>query len=191
MRTITMGRDGLISGLTAEQNEEMIADFTQYDVVRRIERWSIREFMRENAHLLTGRVLDFGAGDEPYRDLVKGVYIPFHPGDKFQIDGAFRPVPQFDQIMCNQVTQYVSGLPRMLREMWHALEYGGHLVMTFATNWDEVEESDMFRYTKSGMTRLLHCSGFTIKKCERRAEVAHGGFRFPLGYGIVARKERT
>jgi SAM-dependent methyltransferase len=172
-----------IRGMTVDQVAGMNRDFATYDDVRRVERWTIREFMRENAGLLTGRVLDFGAGDQPYRNLAKGEYIPWSPGDPQQATVAF------DAIMCNQVTQYVNGLGRVLRDLYHALKPGGHLVMTFATNWDEVEETDMFRYTRAGMTMLLDQAGFTVVKCERRAEVMHGAFRFPLGYGVVARKD--
>ena len=98
---------------------------------------------------------------------------------------------EFDAVMCNQVVQYVVSTPRTLRDLYHALKLHGYFVMTFATNWDEVEDTDLQRYTRAGMIGLLKNAGFTLVKCERRAEVTHNMFRFPLGYGVVARKDRA
>ncbi len=185
MNTVTLDREGSIAGMNAAQQAEMHRDFAQYDAVRRIERWSIREFMRENAALLTGRVLDYGCGDMPYKDLVRGEYVPYEPTDKHPRMAQV----SFDAIMCNQVSQYVNRFDKTLREMYHSLKHEGHLVMTFATNWDEVEDTDLFRYTNVGMSMLLELAGFYVVKCERRAQVTHGLFKFPLGYGVVARKD--
>ena len=189
MRTVTLdypyGVD-LPSGMTMAQIGEMRSTFATYDMVRQIERWSIRQFMLENSDLLAGDVLDFGAGDEPYKAMVRGTYTPYKPEDApfltEQRHGAF------DAIMCNQVMQYVSHPARALRDLYHALRPHGHLVMTFATNWAEVEVSDLHRHTAAGMRQLLVNAGFTVGKMERRAELAYGHFKFPLGYGIVARK---
>ena len=192
MNTVSLDRFGVVRGMTSAQQDEMVADFKPYDIVRRIERWSIREFMRENAGLLaSGRVLDFGAGDRPYRSLVRGEYIAFDPGRDYgdiQQDPATGAPCVYDAVICNQVAQYVNGFHRTLRTIYHALKPGGHLVMTFATNWDEVEDADLFRHTKTGMTMLLMHAGLDVVKYERRAEVAFGPFRFPLGYGVVAKK---
>lgn len=154
-----------------------VEGFYPFDPIRQIERASIRVFMEAHRERLRGRVLDFGAGLQPYRDLVQGEYVPLEKDDHLTLG-------PFDAVMFNQVSQYV-WCPGVLDEMYCNLRAGGHLVMTYATNWDEVEETDLWRFTKAGMTVLLERAGFKITAHERRAEVAIANFKFPLGYGVV------
>lgn len=151
------------------------------DRIRQVERASIRAFMENHRELLRGRVLDFGAGQKPYRELMQGGhYFPFEIND---IAGAsFGP---FDTIMCNQVLQYIENVPELLDGFAEWLVPGGHLVMTYPTNWDEVEHGDLWRFTKVGMDLLLRRAGFAIVEHVRRAEVVIANFKFPLGYGVV------
>jgi SAM-dependent methyltransferase len=152
------------------------------DSVRVLERSSIRAFMEHNRQYLRGRVLDFGAGKQPYRDLVQGEYVPIVQGDRW-------PAGDFDCVMCNQVMQYLDRPLDFLR-CFHGwlLSRQGWLVMTYPTNWDEVEDTDFWRFTKRGMeVLLLQAAEFEIISHERRAEVNLNGFKFPLGYGLVAR----
>jgi SAM-dependent methyltransferase len=159
--------------------------------IRELERASIREFMERSREFLKGRVLDFGAGKpgtcqtpQPYRDLVEGEYVPFDKDDDL-------PIPYseaFEAVICTQVVQYLPDPERMLTVMRKYLKPGGHLLLTYPTNWDEVEISDLWRFTKTGMERLLRKAGFQILRHERRASINLGGFRFPLGYGVVAQR---
>jgi SAM-dependent methyltransferase len=149
------------------------------DPIRQVERASIRAFMEKHAACLTGRVLDFGAGQQPYRDLVSGDYIPYEKGG--HLTGGY-----VDAVMCNQVLQYVDRPLDILRHgIYSALKPGGHLLLTYPTNWDEVEPTDLWRWTRAGMEQLLRQAGFAILIHERRAEVVLGNFKFPLGYGAV------
>ena len=187
MDTVALHNDGLITGMTPQQVHDMNRDFAQYDVVRRVERWSIREFMRENVRFLRGRVLDFGAGSQPYRSLVGGEYLPYSPDSDttqtlMMLDG------RCDAVICNQVTQYVPDVPAMLARFRMLLKLHGYVVMTFATNWDEVEPEDLHRFTAYGMKAMLANANFELIVSERRAEVTHGMFKFPLGHGMVARR---
>lgn len=152
------------------------------DSVRVLERSSIRAFMERNRQYLRGRVLDFGAGKQPYRDLVEGEYLPFEEGDVLPEEG-------FDCVMCNQVIQYLVEPRRWLKlfHRWLSPRHGC-LLMTYPTNWDEVETTDLWRFTKRGMELLLLLSAdFETLSHERRAEINLNGFKFPLGYGLVAR----
>ena len=153
------------------------------DTVRALERRSIRTFMERNRDYLRGRVLDFGAGKQPYRDLVQGKYVPLERGDDLPSGEE-----GFDCIICNQVFQYLeqpSGVLGRFNEWLYPTK--GYLVMSYATNWDEVESEDLFRFTKKGMEFLLARSKFEVVAHERRAEINLNGFKFPLGYGVVAR----
>jgi SAM-dependent methyltransferase len=152
--------------------------FYPNDKIRQVERASIRAFMEKYRGLLRGRVLDFGAGTRPYQDLVDGEYVPLEQGDWFG------PGP-FDAVMCNQVAQYLGDPSAALDEIACRLRQGGRLVMTYPTNWPEVEETDLWRFTKAGMTHLLEGAGFTILAHDLRAELVSGANRFALGYGVV------
>lgn len=171
-----------------------VEGFYRLDPIRQIERASIRVFMEAHRELFRGRVLDFGAGLGPYQDLVDGQYFPVDKGGvSAPSPGRGLPVVNFrgqyegpfDVIMCNQVLQYLEDVEGALELLHATLRPGGHLVMTYATNWDEVEETDLRRFTKAGMTVLLERAGFKITVHERRAEVAFANFKFPLGYGVV------
>jgi SAM-dependent methyltransferase len=151
--------------------------------IRQLERSSIRRFMEANRQYLCGRVLDFGAGTQPYKDLVDGEYVPYDKGQLFPTS-----VGVFDAVMCNQVLEYIPEPTHALQRMKISLKSGGHLVMTYPTNWDEVEPDDLWRFTKAGMDRLMKLVGLDVCIHERRAQVDLGGFIFPLGYGIVARR---
>jgi SAM-dependent methyltransferase len=159
-----------------------IEGFYPRDAIRQVERASIYEFMRKYNSYLRGRVLDFGAGHQPYKSLVQGEYCPVDQGDPW-------PSGRFDAVMCNQVIQYLDEpIERLKWSVMAMLRGDGHLVMTYPTNWDEVESTDYWRFTKSGMEKMLVGVGLTVIHHELRAEVAIGGFKFPLGYGVVAKK---
>ena len=169
---------------------ELENSFSLYDRIRQIERYSIREFMEGNKAFLRGRVLDYGAGESPYRALVEGEYIAYqHTPESHSTQELAELEASVDCVMCNQVVQYVPK-PLIMLSRFNALlkKKNGYLVMTFPTNWDEAEVEDLHRFTSSGMRKLLHAAGFSVLKCVRRAEVRIDSFRFPLGYGIVAVK---
>lgn len=150
--------------------------------VREIERKSIRDFMEKNREYLSGRVLDFGSGRQPYRDLVSGEYVAFERDDYLSNVG------MVDCVMCNQVLQYVPDPYKTLCKFSRIIQPGGFLVMTYPTCWTEAESDDMWRFTRSGMEHLLVTTGFKVLVHERRAEIVNDedGFVFPLGYGVVA-----
>lgn len=148
--------------------------------VRDLERGSIRTFVEKHRHLLRGRVMDFGCGQQPYKHLVNGEYFPVDQGD------ALPDVP-LDTILCTQVLQYIPEPSALIAGFAEWLVHGGHLVMTYPTNWDEVEPTDLWRFTKAGVEQMLRDAGFFVVDHERRAEINLNGFKFPLGYGVVAR----
>lgn len=169
--------------LTGAAWEDVRGFYPSGDLVRQIERASIRAFMEKHRrHLATGTVLDFGAGEGPYRDLVRMIYVSHEKGEEI------RNCP-YDAVMVNQVLQYLDDPLGTLVDLYQRLRIGGHLVMTYATNWAEVEGSDRVRFTRAGMNRMLRAARFEVIAHELRAEVKlPGGFRFALGYGVVCQK---
>ena len=162
------------------------------DMIRRIERASIHEFMiqvRDAGHL-GGRTLDFGCGTQPYRSLVRGEYIPYDISNT-EHEHAFGPGRQVDTIICNQVIQYLQDPQLTVNTLVESLRVGGRFVITFPANWDVVEDSDLFRFTKSGVKLLMHIAGLRITSVMLRAQVIaqeSPRFSFPLGYGMIFKK---
>ena len=174
-----------LSFIPADQEWQVAAD-----PIRAMERASIRAFMEQHKEKLKERVLDFGSGEQPYRDLIEGDYFPFE-GSEIQL---LENIAEVDTIMCNQVLQYVDVPDFTLQVFASHLTPGGHLILTYATNWDEVPNDcyhgshcDRWRFTKKGMEDLLARAGFEVLEHQRRCEVRVGAFTFPIGYGVVAR----
>ena len=191
--------------------------------LRDVERESIRAFVQSAADdgYFSGRVLDYGCGKQPYRDIVEAVgeYVGYDhesfPAKVGDFSVGTNPIhdERFDAILCTQVVQYVPLYPdtkyvplfaldillgQLHAALWsddYGVEPGGHLVLTYPTNWPEVEAEDLHRFTKAGMERLLTEAGFEIVRHERRASVnlwvGHGcrdiTEEIALGYGVIAR----
>ncbi len=155
--------------------------------VRDLERWSIRTFVEKHNDKLVGRTLDYGCGRQPYRDLVGGTYVAYDKNPEY---GCTEPPWKhglFDAILCTQVIEYITDPLLLLMKFNNILRPGGFLVMTYPTNWDEVEGDDLFRFTRNGMELVLGRASFKVLAHEKRADVyTQDGFRFPLGYGVVA-----
>ena len=177
--------------------------------LREYERNSITQFVGQAAldGYLDGRVLDFGCGKQPYREIVEsagGEYVPYDrkhfKGNVSGEDVGVDPWPgtdHFTTILCTQVLQYTPWPADLIRAFKMR---GARLVMTYPTTWPEVEAEDLHRFTKAGMERLLTEAGFRIVKHVSRGmlldpqfEVANAkrvratGEEFAIGYGVVAR----
>lgn len=165
--------------------------------IREDEQDSLRSFVEGASKWLKGDVLDYGSGRQPYRSIVEaagGKYIPYdrmdHPGSCATTDvGPEHPlynVETYDAILCTQVLQYIPAPKFLIDQFRVALRYGGALVLTFPTTWPEIENEDLWRYTRAGVLRMLE--DFNVDVISERAPIDLGGFRLPLGYGMVAIK---
>lgn len=174
-----------IDGVSRHECEE----FKGLDPIRIAELISIRRFLEARRDLFRGRVLDFGSGKtgtcrkpEPYRDLMAAdsIYFPHDRGDVL-------PNPPFDVVLCTQVLQYIDDPALCIAQFAEWLRpVSGVLILTYPTNWAECEHTDLWRFTKAGVDRMLARAGFGVGVHERRAEVRIGAYSFPLGYGVVA-----
>ena len=97
------------------------------------DRASIHAYLLENSDLLTGRVLDFGAGRQPYRDVIEGAggeYVPYDrtafPGSCAEADSP-DPVGVFDAVVVTQVVQYLLAPVEEFRWMRSLVRPGGWL----------------------------------------------------------------
>lgn len=165
-----------------------------HDELARLEAESIRRFVQRVADdgLLSGTVLDFGCGQQPYRPIVEaagGMYHPFdrrHYGGNVSRKDVGEVLPTYEAIICTQVIQYVDAPSFIIETLFNALKSGGHLVLTYPTCWPELRD-ELWRFTKIGMERLLTEEGFVIQYHDERSAMEFTGFRLALGYGVVAR----
>ncbi len=184
--------------------------------LREAEAESIRAFVQSAADdgYLSGKVLDYGAGRMPYREMIehsqrvtwadtRGEYLAYDragfPANLSGEDIGELPYARgITAILCTQVLQYVPDPFELLRqfqlvlteEWWDNYQRDkiAWLVLTYPTNWPEVEADDLHRFTKAGMERMLKNARFKVEKHEWR----HGfrsttGESFAAGYGCIAR----
>jgi SAM-dependent methyltransferase len=140
------------------------------------ERSTILDFMLQISAELAPetRLLDVGAGEQPYRELFEHVnYVTsdwansVHPGARnVDVIGPADDLPiddcSFDAIVCTQVLEHVAEPARVLREMHRLLVPDGLLYLTLPLAWELHEEPfDFYRYTRYGISHLLRANGFT------------------------------
>lgn len=142
----------------------------------------------------SGRVLDYGCDIAPYRGIVQRGGGDWHGYNRVRYPSGHRredvgddaPLKQrWDIILCTQVMQYVPYPAELLRGFAQAADT---LVLTYATNWPEVEPEDLFRFTRAGMAQLLLVTGWTVVRQDPLGKIPFGDREeLALGYGVVAR----
>ncbi|MCK4816592.1 class I SAM-dependent methyltransferase [bacterium] len=142
-----------------------------------IARKGLYREIRSLSYTVTGRVLDVGCGQKPYKDLFPcdeyvGLEIDtpenriFKKADKFY-DGKHIPLDDssFDSIVTNQVFEHVFNPDEYLSEIYRVLKPGGTLLMTVPFVWDEHEQPyDFARYSSFGLKAVLERNGFQVIK---------------------------
>lgn len=164
-----------------------------------MEQATIRQFVSDHSDLLTGRVLDYGCGTQPYSEFVQGTYFPYDrvslPGSVATQDyGEDAPLfvrhaeewkGRWEAILCTQVLQYVDHPQTLVNQFHDALVTGGHLVMTGPINWPVVEAEDLWRFTLNGAMRLMERAGFLDTFGRERHSITALGETYQLGWGVV------
>ncbi|HWI91014.1 MAG TPA: class I SAM-dependent methyltransferase [Flavisolibacter sp.] len=140
-------------------------------------RSQLLKSVQEQAHHLKGRLLDFGCGSKPYKNLLEVdeyIGVDFvnegHPHDNEQIDvyydGKTIPFPDnsFDSILSSEVFEHVFNLPEILKELERVLKPGGKILITCPFVWKEHElPHDYARYTLFALEDMLQKNNFTIR----------------------------
>lgn len=130
---------------------------------------------------LTGTVLDFGSGSQPYRPLLVNCtnYVSLEydtPQNRERkvanifYDGRIIPVGDcsFDCILSTQTLEHVSNPDSIVAEWARVLKEGGILLITMPFMWPEHEMPyDFQRYSSSGLRLLLEKAGFEIVEQRR------------------------
>jgi SAM-dependent methyltransferase len=139
-------------------------------------RTQLLKSVKKYANNLTGRLLDFGCGSKPYKDLFavdEYIGVDFinkgHPHDDEQIDvyydGKTIPFPDnsFDSILSSEVFEHIFNLPEILVELNRVLKPGGKILITCPFVWKEHElPHDYARYTLFALKDLLEKHNFSV-----------------------------
>jgi SAM-dependent methyltransferase len=124
-----------------------------------------------------GFVLDAGCGAQPYRSLVNpnatykgiddadagrhfGYSLPdttYYEGDRWPVSDA-----SVDVVLSTETLEHVPDPPVYLGQAFRCLRPGGILILTvpFAARWHFIP-NDYWRFTPSGLQRLLSVTGFS------------------------------
>lgn len=128
-----------------------------------------------------GRLLDFGCGAKPYRNLFQvseytGIDIenPGHPHltedvDLF-FDGRNIPFPDasFDAVLCSEVMEHVFEPDAVLQEIARVMKPGAMGLFSTPFVWNEHEVPyDYGRYSAFGFRHLLERNGFEVVELRR------------------------
>ena len=125
---------------------------------------------------MKGKLLDFGCGSKPYRELFNvseyiGTDIEVsghdhrHETIDVYYDGKTLPFTDgsFDSVFSSEVFEHVFNLDQILSELYRILKPGGHMLITVPFVWDEHEiPYDFARYTSFGLKHILREKGFHI-----------------------------
>lgn len=126
--------------------------------------------------MLEGKILDFGAGTQPYRQYMtkckEYVSLEYDTEDNRRrkvadifYDGNSIPLPSndFDGILSTQTLEHVPNPGAIVAEWNRVLKPGGLLLITVPFMWPEHEMPyDFQRYASGGLVKLLQNGGFDI-----------------------------
>lgn len=153
---------------------------------------------------ISGKTLDYGAGNAKYRNLITpytSEYTTFDivPGEHIDIAGDALHPPfrdnSFDTVISTQMLEHVEKPWMVISEIRRILKPGGVCILT-APFWVpyHADPHDYFRYTKEGLESLFKNEGFEIetsgsygKPPSVLGEMIHFSFFSP--YKVVSKRK--
>jgi SAM-dependent methyltransferase len=134
-----------------------------------------------NKNYLRGRLLDFGCGKKPYKNIINvQEYIGLdieksgHDHKQEEVDiyynGKNIPFPDnyFDSILAAEVFEHLFNLEEILKELFRVIKIDGYILVTLPFVYEEHEAPyDFARYTSFGIRHLLESTGFKVVKIEK------------------------
>jgi len=131
---------------------------------------------------LNGKLLDFGCGRKPYKNLFTNIeeYIGLdmkHTGHDHSLsevdvfyDGKKIPFEDesFDSIFSGEVFEHIFNLDEILEELHRVLKKGGKMLITIPFMWGEHEQPyDYARYTSFAIRHILEKKGFQVLSLQK------------------------
>ena len=153
--------------------------------------------LKNNAHFLSGKILDFGCGSKPYKHLFSsasayiGVDFKIEGREETQMDvdffydGKIIPFEDnfFDSILATEVLEHVFNIDELLLEFNRVLKPNGIALITTPFMWEEHEMPyDFARYTTPALLHLYKKHGFTIVHHNKSGNTIYVIFQFCLNY---------
>jgi len=131
---------------------------------------SIHRSLREPLGRLSGRILDVGCGNSPFRPLLNPLVTTYQGidvkeaksfgycnPDTLYHDGKIMPFPDasFDGLLCTEVLEHIADPRQTIREMYRVLKPGacGYITIPWSARF-HYQPFDYHRYTPS-MLRVL------------------------------------
>jgi len=142
----------------------------------------IYKHVKRLAPSFTGRLLDFGCGSKPYKELFINVsdYVgldyenPGHSHTNEEIDVYYNgkdipfPPTHFDCLLSTEVLEHVANIELTLKEWHRVLKPKGRLLLTVPFFFPEHEmPHDYRRYTAIGIETVLMEHGFHCREVTR------------------------
>ncbi len=146
--------------------------------------------MQMASAVVSGVMLDIGAGDKPYGGIYSkaisqhiGIDLLDSPLVKDSVDayGDVHNLPfkdgSFDTVLCTEVLQYTCSPDKAMREAFRVLRNRGQMVVSTTQMWHVTNAPiDRYRFTEYGLGYLASKTGF-----ERCRHLAIGSFWLRIG----------
>ena len=137
--------------------------------------------LSRHVNKLNGKLLDFGCGAKPYKNIINVVeYIgldfpsegPDHNNEQIDVfyDGKNIPFEDnfFDSIFSSEVFEHVFNLDEVLHELFRVLKPGGFILITCPFVIGEHEQpNDFARYTSFALKHIMVKGGFEVIHYEK------------------------
>lgn len=147
--------------------------------------------IKEYSARLSGKLLDYGCGRKPYRNLFNvseyiGVDIEQSGHDHslsevdIYFDGKQLPFSDhhFDSLFCSEVLEHIFEPDEALNEMHRVLKPGATALFTVPFCWNEHEVPyDYARYSSFGVKHLIEKNGFKIIEMKKAGSFARVNFQ--------------
>lgn len=165
---------------------EKYLNIIQFYINIKIMKLKLKRFQ----NLMTGQIIDIGAGDAPYKKLfttcskyittnTKRHYVQEnlkdveHSTDIWIEDGSSIPVDSasFDSVICLQVLSVIANPDAFFKEVSRILKKDGVFLLTTDFLYPKWSEEDVMRHTDTNLRILAKNNGFEIMSIE-----SFGGF---------------
>lgn len=137
--------------------------------------------IKKNAKYLNGKMIDFGCGRKPYKNLFSikeyigvDIEVSGHPHENSEIDvfydGKTLPFSNetFDSFFCSEVFEHVFNIEKIIKELNRVIKKGSTGLITIPFAWPEHEiPYDFARYTSFGIKDILEQNGFKVISLEK------------------------
>lgn len=147
-------------------------------VIFQPDRYLLKKKIQKYGHLVTGRMLDIGAGEVDryacFFKFTERVTTDIQQGDNVDVVASADKLPfddaSFDSVVCTQVLEHVPEPQLVVSEMYRILKHGGIVLATIPQTTPLHEEPhDYYRYTRYGIEHLFTHAGFEISHIDQEA----------------------